>query len=144
MTWWSWMVLGALLLGAELFAIDAQFYLVFLGVSAILVGLASLLGIRVDDLERDVPDGATVAHRGYVGPVSSVKAETPVDSTWDTCIHFWDGAAFTQVDCPLDPPTDFLTVNGCGDEVVAVGGFGNGKAVRTTDGATWAHRVNFQ
>jgi len=45
MAWWSWMVLGAILLGAELFAIDAQFYLVFLGLSAALVGLASLLGI---------------------------------------------------------------------------------------------------
>ncbi len=45
MTWWGWMILGAVLLGAELFAIDAQFYLVFLGVSAALVGLAGLLGI---------------------------------------------------------------------------------------------------
>ena len=45
MTWWSWMILGAVLLGAELFAVDAQFYLVFLGVSAALVGLASLFGI---------------------------------------------------------------------------------------------------
>lgn len=45
MTWWSWMILGAVLLGAELFAIDAQFYLVFLGVSAILVGLASMFGL---------------------------------------------------------------------------------------------------
>lgn len=45
MAWWSWMVLGAVLLGAELFAIDAQFYLVFLGISAALVGLASLVGI---------------------------------------------------------------------------------------------------
>jgi hypothetical protein len=39
------MVLGAVLLGAELFAIDAQFYLVFLGISAVLVGLAGLFGI---------------------------------------------------------------------------------------------------
>jgi membrane protein implicated in regulation of membrane protease activity len=39
------MVLGAVLLGAELFAVDAQFYLVFLGVSAALVGLAGLFGI---------------------------------------------------------------------------------------------------
>ncbi|MGI9249108.1 MAG: NfeD family protein [Woeseiaceae bacterium] len=45
MTWWSWMILGAVLLGAELFAIDAQFYLVFLGISAALVGLAGLVGI---------------------------------------------------------------------------------------------------
>ncbi len=45
MTWWGWMIIGALLLGAELFAIDAQFYLVFLGISAALVGLAGLFGI---------------------------------------------------------------------------------------------------
>ena len=45
MTWWSWMILGAVLLGAELFAVDAQFYLVFLGISAALVGLAGLFGI---------------------------------------------------------------------------------------------------
>ncbi|MDH3373713.1 MAG: NfeD family protein [Gammaproteobacteria bacterium] len=45
MTWWAWMVLGAVLLGAELFAVDAQFYLVFLGVSAAVVGLATLFGI---------------------------------------------------------------------------------------------------
>ncbi len=45
MTWWGWMIIGALLLGAELFAIDAQFYLVFLGISAILVGAAGLVGL---------------------------------------------------------------------------------------------------
>jgi len=45
MTWWSWMVLGAVLLGAELIAIDAQFYLIFLGVSAALVGLAAMFGV---------------------------------------------------------------------------------------------------
>ncbi|MDH3613024.1 MAG: NfeD family protein [Gammaproteobacteria bacterium] len=45
MTWWAWLVLGAVLLGAELFAVDAQFYLVFLGVSAAIVGLATLFGV---------------------------------------------------------------------------------------------------
>ena len=45
MTWWSWMILGAIMLGAELFAIDAQFYLVFLGLSAAVVGFAGLVGI---------------------------------------------------------------------------------------------------
>ena len=49
MTWWTWMVLGAVLLGAELFAIDAQFYLVFLGLSAALVGLAGLFGIAMPE-----------------------------------------------------------------------------------------------
>ena len=46
MTWWAWMILGAVLLAAELFAVDAQFYLVFLGVSAAVVGFASLLGLN--------------------------------------------------------------------------------------------------
>ena len=49
MTWWSWMIFGAVLLGAELFAIDAQFYLVFLGVSAALVGLAGLAGLAMPE-----------------------------------------------------------------------------------------------
>ena len=49
MTWWAWMILGAVLLGAELFAVDAQFYLVFLGVSAAVVGLAALLGITLPE-----------------------------------------------------------------------------------------------
>jgi len=49
MTWWAWMVLGAVILGAELFAIDAQFYLVFFGISAVLVGAASLAGIDMPE-----------------------------------------------------------------------------------------------
>jgi len=49
MLWWHWMILGAVILGAELFAIDAQFYLVFLGISAALVGLAGLLGIAMPE-----------------------------------------------------------------------------------------------
>lgn len=44
MAWWAWMIIGVLLLSAELLAIDAQFYLVFLGASAILVGLAGIAG----------------------------------------------------------------------------------------------------
>ena len=45
MTWWGWMILGAFLAGAELFAIDAQFFLIFLGLSAGIVGLLALGGI---------------------------------------------------------------------------------------------------
>lgn len=40
MTWWSWIIGGAVLLGAELLVVDAQFYLVFIGTAAILVGVA--------------------------------------------------------------------------------------------------------
>jgi membrane protein implicated in regulation of membrane protease activity len=42
MPWWGWFVLAAGLLSFELFVIDAQFYLVFLGISAALVGLLDL------------------------------------------------------------------------------------------------------
>lgn len=45
MTWWAWLILGIVLFGAELLAIDAQFYLVFIGLSAIAVGLLDLVGI---------------------------------------------------------------------------------------------------
>lgn len=49
MLYWHWMVLGAVILGAELVAIDAQFYLVFLGLSAALVGLAQMFGIGMPE-----------------------------------------------------------------------------------------------
>jgi membrane protein implicated in regulation of membrane protease activity len=49
MPWWGWLVLGAVLLGAEMFVLDAQFYLVFLGVSAALVGLFGLVGIDLPE-----------------------------------------------------------------------------------------------
>lgn len=45
MPWWGWILAAALLLGAELVA-DAQFYLVFLGVAALIVGLAGLAGFE--------------------------------------------------------------------------------------------------
>ena len=45
MPWWAWLVIGIGLLGVEMFVIDAQFYLVFLGAAAALVGLLGLTGI---------------------------------------------------------------------------------------------------
>ena len=43
MTWWGWIIAGAILLGAELSFVNAQFYLVFIGTAAILTGLATLI-----------------------------------------------------------------------------------------------------
>jgi membrane protein implicated in regulation of membrane protease activity len=43
MSWWGWVIAGAILLGAELSFVSAQFYLVFIGSAAILVGLAAWL-----------------------------------------------------------------------------------------------------
>ena len=42
MTWWGWIIAGAILLGAELAFVNAQFYLVFVGSAAILTGLATV------------------------------------------------------------------------------------------------------
>ncbi len=39
MSWWGWVIGGAILLGAELAFVDAQFYLVFVGSAAIVAGL---------------------------------------------------------------------------------------------------------
>lgn len=47
MQWWGWLVLGALLLAAEMFVIDAQFYLVFIGAAAIIVGLFGVAGLTL-------------------------------------------------------------------------------------------------
>jgi membrane protein implicated in regulation of membrane protease activity len=47
MQWWTWFVLGTLLLAIELFAIDAQFFLIFIGAAALVVGLIGMLGINL-------------------------------------------------------------------------------------------------
>lgn len=49
MSWWAWLVLGIGLLGVEMFVIDAQFYLVFLGVSAAIVGFIGLFGVNLPE-----------------------------------------------------------------------------------------------
>ncbi len=49
MAWWAWLVLGIGLLGVEMLVIDAQFYLVFIGLSAALVGLLGLFGINLPE-----------------------------------------------------------------------------------------------
>ena len=49
MAWWSWCILGAVLLGIELLAVDAQFYLVFAGLAAVIVGLLGLVGLALPD-----------------------------------------------------------------------------------------------
>ena len=47
MYWWAWIAVGAILLGSELAFIDAQFYLVFVGASAFVVGMLQLAGIAL-------------------------------------------------------------------------------------------------
>jgi membrane protein implicated in regulation of membrane protease activity len=45
MQWWAWITVGALLLGAELTFVNAQFYLVFIGAAALAVGFLELAGL---------------------------------------------------------------------------------------------------
>jgi membrane protein implicated in regulation of membrane protease activity len=47
MAWWGWMVIGMLLLATEMFIIEADFFLVFLGAAAIVTGL---LGFAMPEL----------------------------------------------------------------------------------------------
>jgi membrane protein implicated in regulation of membrane protease activity len=49
MSWWAWLILGIGLLGVEMFVIDAQFYLVFIGVAAVFVGLIGLSGVTLPE-----------------------------------------------------------------------------------------------
>lgn len=48
MTWWGWMILGVFMLGAELLGVDAAFYLVFLGVAALITGFIDLSGAGLE------------------------------------------------------------------------------------------------
>jgi len=49
MQWWAWIAVGAILLGSELAFVDAQFYLVFVGASAFLVGMLQLSGLGMPE-----------------------------------------------------------------------------------------------
>jgi membrane protein implicated in regulation of membrane protease activity len=45
MQWWAWIAAGAILLVLELTLIAADFYLVFLGVAALVIGILALTGL---------------------------------------------------------------------------------------------------
>ncbi|MBK9471471.1 MAG: NfeD family protein [bacterium] len=46
MAWWFWIALGAVLLAAEVI-ISADFYLVFFGISGLVVGVLALAGVNL-------------------------------------------------------------------------------------------------
>jgi membrane protein implicated in regulation of membrane protease activity len=47
MQWWAWIAIGAILLVLELTLIAADFYLVFVGVAALVIGILVLTGIAM-------------------------------------------------------------------------------------------------
>jgi inner membrane protein len=48
MQWWAWIAVGAILLGSEMTVVSAQFYLVFIGAAALVVGFLDLAGVHAD------------------------------------------------------------------------------------------------
>ncbi len=46
MPWWFWVLLGAILLCAEILFVDTSFYMAILGVAALLLGGLNLVGIE--------------------------------------------------------------------------------------------------
>jgi len=48
MPWWGWMIFGAFLFGSELMLVDAGFYLVFIGLAAVITGFIGLLGLGLE------------------------------------------------------------------------------------------------
>ena len=46
MSWWGWLIVGIVLIGAELMT-DAAFYLVFAGAAAVVVGVLGLAGVAL-------------------------------------------------------------------------------------------------
>ncbi len=48
MPWWGWMIIGALLLCSELLGVEAAFYLVFIGIAAMITGLIELAGAELE------------------------------------------------------------------------------------------------
>ena len=45
MPWWGWVSIGIILMGVELTAVDAAFYLIFVGAAAVCVGIVGLAGV---------------------------------------------------------------------------------------------------
>ena len=45
MPWWGWLIIGFGLMAAELLGIEAAYFLIFVGVAAILTGLVGLVGL---------------------------------------------------------------------------------------------------
>ena len=48
MPWWGWMIVGVLMLGSELLGVDAAFYLIFIGIAAVITGLVELAGAGLE------------------------------------------------------------------------------------------------
>ena len=81
------MVIGALLLGAELMVIEAEFFLVFIGVSALIVGATVLVLAWIPLwaqwlLFAGIALGATAARPALAGRRPARVRRPPVRDRW--------------------------------------------------------------
>jgi membrane protein implicated in regulation of membrane protease activity len=117
MQWWAWTAVGAILLGSELAFVDAQFYLVFVGAAALVVGflclahadlavwlqwliftalaVASMVGFRrriYERMRRTLPK----VKSGPEGEVVTLAAELPPGGT---CRIEYRGSSWSAINC---------------------------------------------
>jgi membrane protein implicated in regulation of membrane protease activity len=117
MQWWAWIAVGAILLGSELAFVDAQFYLVFVGAAALVVGFLSLAGAGLADwlqwliftalsvasmvsfrrriyerMRRTLP----IMRSGPAGEVVTLPAELPPG---ETCRIEYRGSSWSAINC---------------------------------------------
>jgi membrane protein implicated in regulation of membrane protease activity len=100
MQWWAWVVLGAVLLAIELALVDAQFYLLFVGVAALVVGILGAVGISMPEWVQWIAFGmlsllAVTVFRRKIYDLTRVHGE-----------RVTTGPAGEEVTIPVDLPPD--------------------------------------
>jgi len=125
MPWWGWIVIGALLLGSELAFIDAQFYLVFLGTAALIVGMFDLGGIELPIWAQWLTFAALsiismlLFRRKLYGLLRQPVADIPIGPTGDVVavpIELAPGA-----ECRIDYRGSTWDARNAGEQTIAAG-----------------------
>lgn len=107
MPWWGWISIGALMLAAEMAFVDAEFYLVFLGVSALLVGGVELSGTTLPVwgqwlLFAGLAAGSLVFFRNRVYGAMHPPADGPVQEGVTGDVAVAQGAIGPNADGAVD------------------------------------------
>ena len=124
MPWWSWLVLGLMLCGAEML-LPGGFYLLFFGVGALSVGALLLVGVALPEwaqwlLFSVVAVGLLFALRsrlmGRLG-VSEGDVDDTLIGEWATC----SGQIAAQRQGSGELRGSVWTLHNCGEEPLEVG-----------------------
>jgi membrane protein implicated in regulation of membrane protease activity len=125
MSWWGWIIWGAVLLGLELSLVSAQYYLVFIGVAAVATGLTCLLLPMLPEWGQwavfsMLALGSLVAFRGRLyariqGPTPSVRTG-PQGGVFPLPSPLMPGAS-----CQAEHGGSFWTVRNDSEVLIAAG-----------------------